>query len=78
MPEHTCLLITLYYEFGTSAIKVAVRIKHDLIPEDAVKYHMEPENKKFFHSILPAHVKSMGDVVLCVEEIFEIMEVTHD
>lgn len=67
MSEYACFLLTLLYE--NRILKVALKIRRDLLKGDCFEFPMEPENIKQLESFLPAHAKYP---ILDVEDIFEV------
>ena len=62
-------LITILY--GDTLLRCALQVRRDSLPGDCAMYPMEPENRRFIHTLLPTHVQSCGQIVE-VENLFEV------
>ena len=72
MNDYICLLITIYYRENGTLLRVALKVKREVLGEDCIKYPLEPENREKINELLPMHVRSCGSVV-SIDEIFEIV-----
>ena len=73
MDNTTSLLVTL--SNGDYLLKVAMKVPHGALTDDAIEYSLEPENKKAIHALLPLHCQSFGAIVE-VDRIFEVKDLT--
>ena len=69
MSNYITFLITILY--NDTLLRCALKIHRDKLQNDCDEYPMEPENRKFIHSLLPTHIQSCGPIVE-IEEIFDI------
>lgn len=73
MNNYASLLISLVYCGGL--VKVALKIKRDLLPPDCALYWKEPGNMKALRAFLPLHLQDHGAVV-AVDEISDVVVVS--
>jgi hypothetical protein len=56
---------------GDALLRVALKVKADLLPADCAVYPMEPENRAAIHALLPEYVRECGPIVE-VTDLFDV------
>ena len=69
MGEDICFLITM--SDGTRLTRCGLKVKKTLLSGGCLGFLMENNVRRKIYSLLPLHVKTIGNIV-DIEEIFEI------
>lgn len=72
MPDYTCFLVVLASFTEACLFKCALRVPNALLRQGRAEFPMEPENREFFRSLLPDHVRSAGVIVDIETDLFEV------